>query len=146
MDSFRKYLSECMEGEALLPAITGTEEAVDFFDPAQRDATNFVLSDLTDEATGAPEVMYERVRSVLSGLGYFIPPVSERPDLFGETEGEEVFGMVRPHSTDTPEPSMCFLYFAFCQDDANESYDVLAEVVTTEELEEILYEPDVEPV
>ena len=135
-----------MEGEADLPAITGTQEAVDFFDPAQREATNFVLSDMTDEVSGAPEVTYERVRSVLLGLGYAIPPVSANHDLFGETEGEEVFGMTRPILADTQEPTICFLYFAFCQDDANDIYDVLAEIVTTEELEEILHEPDVDTV
>ena len=33
---------------------------------------------------------------------------------FGETEGEEVFGMTRPILADTQEPTICFLYFAFC--------------------------------
>jgi hypothetical protein len=140
MNSFKQYLKECMEGEGLLPTITGTDEAVDFFDPSQREATNFVLSDITDESQTYPAVVYEKVRSVLIGLGYSIPPVTDNPLLFGESEGEEIFGMTRPLPADSPEPDICYLYFAFCQVEDTTTYDVLAEIVTQEELEDILSE------
>lgn len=142
MQGFRQHLQECMEGESWLPAITGSEDAVNFLDPVQRDAANFVLSDLTDGEVLHPEVLYERVREVLMGLGYSIPPVSTRPELFGDTEGEEIFGMTRPQPPDSPEPEICYLYFAFAQDEIDFDYDVLAEIVTAQELEEILNETE----
>lgn len=139
MYSFRQYLRECLDGEASLPATEGTNESVNFHDPVQREATNFILSDITDES-GSPIVVYERVRQVLMDMGYSIPPVSARPELFEGTDGEEVFGMTRPMPPDSPEPAWCYLYFAFAQDEAGLTYDILAEIVTSEELEEILYE------
>lgn len=138
MQAFRQYMKECMDGEASLPAIEGTADSVDFHNPIQRDAVNFVLSDITDE-NALPVVIYERVRSVLMGLGYSIPPVSARPELFGDTEGEEIFGMTRPLPPNSPELAACYLYFAFLQND-DQSYDSLAEIMNLEELEEILDE------
>jgi hypothetical protein len=139
MQGFRKHIQECMEGEALLPAIEGDSDCANFFDPSVRESTNFVLADVTDEPGVTPIVTYERVRLILMGLGYSIPPVSARPELFGDNEGEEIFGMTRPLPPNSPEPAICFLYFAFCASDDN-TYDILAEIVTTEELEEILHE------
>lgn len=138
MQGFRQHMKECMEGEQLLPAIEGIQGCVDFFDPAQREAVNFILSDITDEFAPCPEVVYERVRQVLMGLGYGIPPVSFRPELFSDTTGEEVFGLTRPQPPDEPEHEWNHLYFAFCQDEETQIYDVLAEIMTAEELEEIL--------
>lgn len=140
MQAFRQHVKEQMEGEQLLPAITSSEDGVDFLNISQSDAVNFILSDITDEFAPCPEVVYERVRQVLMGLGYSLPPVSFRPELFGDTEGEEIFGMTRPQPPDSPEPKICYLYFAFCQDEETQIYDVLAEIVTEQELEEILDE------
>jgi hypothetical protein len=136
MQDFRLYIKECMEGENLLPTIEGSSEAVNLLDADQREAINFILSDITDEVILDPVVAYERVRSVLLGIGYALPPVSARPELFDDTEGEEVFGMTRPQPFGSLEHEICYLYFAFLQTD--ESYDVLAEIVTEMELEDIL--------
>lgn len=140
MQGFRQHLKECMEGEQLLPAIEGSNESVDFFDPSQRDSVNFMLSDITDESFVLPELAYERVRGLLMDFGYSIPPVSFRPGLFGNTVGEEVFGMTRPQHPDEPAREWTHLYFAFAKEDSTGLYDVLAEIVTQEELEKILYE------
>lgn len=140
MQGFRQHLHECMEGENLLPAIIGTDTAIDFLNPTDRESVNFVLSDITDGLVLRPEVVYERVRQVLLDIGYSIPPVCARPELFDDTEGEEIFGMTRPQPPNSPEHEICYLYFAFAQ--AGTEYDVLAEVVTTDELGVILYEPD----
>lgn len=142
MQGFRQHMKECMEGESWLPAIVGSEGAVEFLDPNQRDAVNFILSDITDEEVLHPEITYERVRQVLSSLGYSIPAASARPELFGDTEGEEIFGMTRPLPPDSPEPEICYLYFAFAEDETDHDYDVLAEIVTEQELEDILNETE----
>lgn len=142
MQAFREYLKEQMEGEQLLPAIISSEDGVDFLNISQRDAVNFILSDITDEFVPCPEVVYERVRQVLVGLGYRLPPVSVSPELFDDTEGEEIFGMTRPLPPDAPTPAICYLYFAFCQDEETQIYDVLAEIMTEAELESILHDEE----
>lgn len=149
MSSFKQYLQECMCGGegATLPAIEGVSDAVDLNVAASRDPINDILADITDggEIIASPEVMYERVRGILSEVGYDIPPVSEKHDLFSEPEGEDFIALVHPSLPTRQDGSgHCFLYFAFYQHE-DQSYEVWAEIVTEDGLEEIL-DGDGEPV
>lgn len=137
MIDFRDYLRECMDG---VPAITGDSDAMDFQHTEDRDAVNFVLSDITDQEPN-PDHAYERVRGILHDIGYLIPPASSYAEMFLEGYGEAVIPLV--HTSQEP----AFLYFAYASEDETENYEILAEIVTQEELEEILYEnPDAGPV
>lgn len=123
MIDFRDYLRECMDG---VPAIIGDSDAINMQRLEDRDSVNFVLSDITD-IESRPEVAYERVRGILQDIGYLIPPASSHTDLFMEDFGEAIIPLIQGVPA-TP----VFLYFAFCDQ------EVLAEIVTEEELEDIL--------
>lgn len=131
MQAFRSHLKEHMEGEGVtLPAFVHTHEALNLNSSEVRETLNFTLSDITDGPELVdPVVLYERVREALHGAGYTIPASTELLNLFSEMEpdGDEVFAL---------GPSV-FLYFAFCKVNEN-SWDVLAEIVNEDELEEIL--------
>lgn len=144
MGNFKAYLQECgcMGGEATLPAIEGVSDAVDLNVQASRDPVNDILANITDggEIIVAPEVTYERIRGILSEVGYDIPPVTEKSELFSEPEGEDVIGLIHPSlPTRVDGSGHCFLYFAFYQHE-DQSYEVWAEVVTEMGLEEIFNE------
>lgn len=126
-----------------LPAIQGESDAVDLTVSASRDAVNFILFDLTENTENAtPEIMYERVRGILSEVGYDIPPVTEKVELFQEDEGEDILPLVHPALPTRQDGSgHCFLYFAFYRHD-DQSYELWAEIVTESGLEEILSDGD----
>ncbi len=141
-----------------LAAIVGGLDAKDFYEPGVRDTINFALSDITDgvaqegepASTTDPVIVYERVRAVMADAGYLLPSSSALLSLFNEfeTEGDEVFPLAteRTLAPNEPEVAPCYLYFAFAKDDFTGLYDVLAEVVTESELEEILHGEDAETV
>ncbi len=133
MQEFQVYIKECMDG---VPAITGDPGAMDLQVQAIRDTVNFFLSDVTDTEI-VPERAYERVRGVLGDLRYMIPPASSHTDLFVDGHGEEIIPLVHRENA-VP----VFLYFAYTSQDDTENYEILAEIVTTEELEEILNETE----
>jgi len=127
MIDFGTYLQECMDG---VPAITGDLGAMNIYEI--RDAVNFVLSDITDIET-EPEVAYERVRGILQDLRYLIPPASSHADMFIDGYGEAIIPL-----THVEDAAPAFLYFAYASEDDTENYEILAEIVTEEELEELL--------
>ena len=133
--SFKEYLKECLEGgEDSLPAVHGEPDVIDFSNPADRESVNSVLSDRTDGVMGDPAVVYEQIRGILMDVGYAIPPASAYAELLSDTDGEEVIGLgVTTHE----DGGAHYLYFAFSQDEDGD-FEVLAEIVTEEELEEIL--------
>jgi len=136
MQALRDHIKEHTGEEGFtLPSFASHTDAVDLHNPESRDALNFTLSDITDGPEAVdPVILYERVREALYGAGYSIPSSTELLDTFSEIEpdGDEVLALA---------PGV-FLYFAFCKDDSG-YYDVLAEVVNEEELEEILNGEDV---
>lgn len=136
MIDFRAYLNECLSG---VPAITGDPGATDIYEV--RDSVNFVLSDITD-LESSPEVAYERVRGILQDLRYLIPPSSSHADMFIDGYGEAIIPLTH---ADAAMP--VFLYFAYASEDDTENYEILAEIVDEEELEEILNgNTNIEPV
>jgi hypothetical protein len=159
MQAFREHIEAASNGG--LDAVMATEgglDAVDFYEPGVRDAINLTLLDITDgtaEGVGEPAhttdpvVLYERVRAVIADAGYLLPSSSSLLSLFSEMEpdGDEAFALTRIKQFEPNEPEVvpCYLYFAFCKDEAG-YYDVLAEVVTQDELEEILHGEDAETV
>ncbi len=134
MQDFQLYLKECMDG---VPATSWDPESFHPTDVKERDEVNFVLSDLTDTPSLDPVITYERIRQVLLGLGCEVPLASSYAEEFSETEGELILPLVQ-----TPEQLVMFLYFAFLQNEDDLTYDILAEIVTATELEEILNETE----
>jgi hypothetical protein len=140
MQDFRDYLKEQMEG---VPATTWDPSTSTFWlnDPSDRDVVNDQLADITDHEIVHPEVVYEQVCLYLQNQGIELPAVTVHANEFLETDGELILPLV---ATDAEE--VVYLYFAWAQDETDFDYDVLAEIVTTEELEEILnVDPNSEP-
>lgn len=139
--SFKAYLQECVDGEgSTLPATIGTPHALNLHDEGIRDDLNFALMNITDTPERVhPIILFERVRDRLDAAGYSLPSATEKLDLFTESDGDEVFVLSPPHLTDEEVPADCYLYFAFAEDDQG-AWDVLAEIVNSIELEDILSE------
>jgi hypothetical protein len=133
MQDFQLYLKECMDG---VPATSWDPTTIDLLDIGKRDEINFTLSDMTNIPSLDPVITYEQVREVLARLGCELPLASSHAEEFSETDGE----LILPVIASGTQESM-FLYFAFLQD-VDLTYDVLAEIVTTDELEEILNETE----
>jgi hypothetical protein len=123
-------MQECLDSGNLLPAIEGTPDAIDLSVASNRDDLNFRLLDLT-ESSLSPEVFYERTRSILSDAGYQLPPITSLAGVFDGESGEEILAL-------GGSPPMHYLYFAYIQDDT--ITEMLAEVMTEDELEEFLHE------
>jgi hypothetical protein len=126
MHSFEEYLSECLDVE-----VVGEPGALELHDPEHRDALNFALLDITD-ASHDTRLVYIEIASTLSGAGYQIPSVSEFPELL-ESDGEIIIGLIGPDG----DPDPCALYFAFSDQ------EIFAEIVTDEELDDIVSDTDV---
>lgn len=123
MEGFRKHLQECLEG---VPAATWNPDTI-----GDRDEINFDLDDITLDETLHPEVVYEFVRQYLQTHGIELPPVSAHAADFLEDDGEIILPLVSENNM------LLYLYFAFSKmDDA--TYDMFAELLTIEELEEVL--------
>ncbi len=119
-------------GDVPFIPIFGNAHAVDFHDEDVRDEFN----DLLDDAIIADDVnhtgiVYTQVRDVLSFAGYNLPHVQE----FGEMppELETIYYLYRDDG-DSPE----YFYFGY----SNDGEDVLAEIMTQEELEKFFGEDD----
>lgn len=132
MNGFRKHIQECMEG---VPATTWDPNSIILSDAGDRIEINDVLAEITDQELMHPVMAYEQVSQALEAQGIQLPPAYAHADEFLETDGELVLPLV---ATDN-ESDLVFLYFVFSQNDDG-TYDILAEIVTTEELEEILHE------
>lgn len=131
MNGFRQHLQECMDG---VPATAWNPDTI-----GDRDELNFDLGDITDSDTVHPEVTYELVRQHLETHGVDLPPATAHSADFLEEDGELILPLVAENDT------LLYLYFAFCKMD--EGYEVFAELLTIEELEEILdADTDTEPV
>jgi hypothetical protein len=123
-------MQECLDGGELLPAIEGSPSAMDLSVPSNRDDLNFRLLDLT-ETSMSPEVFYERTRNILGDVGYQLPPAISLAGVFDEESGEEILAL-------GITPPLHYLYFAYIQD--GDMTEMLAEVMTEDELEEFLHE------
>jgi len=129
MIDFGTYLQESLEG---VPAITGDPSSIDFHNPEDRESVNQVLLDLTDQEID-PVVLYERARQTLDDIGYLIPSVTHHAKMFMDESGE----VIVPLTTPTTQGHV-FFYFAWASDNETEHPEILAEIVTPDELEEIL--------
>lgn len=127
--SFKAYVKECMEG------VPGA-----IWDPTtiSHEVLNNELADITDEEVLHPELSYEQVCQYLESHGIDLPPASMYADDFVESDGEIILPLASPHSSD-----LLYLYFAFALVDGGHHYDILAEIVTENELESILTDDDI---
>lgn len=134
MQSFSDCMKEYEDGgDAISPvSIVGNENAVNFGDPDNRDGANELFADITADILTPIPVIYERIRQTLIGLGYTIPSAVERSAVLTDSEGEMVFSLVYPGVVPV------YLYFAFVVDE--ETTEVFAELVTQEDLDDILSE------
>lgn len=116
------------EGGPPLPFVLGSPEAVDFTDDGNRESFNEALDDLTtvDLDYSNPQYLYQEIQSALSSAGYTLPDIMP----FG-LDGEEIIALAK-YEDDDP----CYLYFAYSAIPGG--HDVLAEIVTEGELDEIL--------
>ena len=139
--SFKAYLQECIEG---VPAHQWDPSYIQLLNAEQRTEINFLLADLTDGLLPNPTVAYMNVSDLLNeSCGLELPPVSTHADTFADTDGEIILPLVCPLAI---TQGCVYLYFAFAENDDQLTYDVLAEIVTTDELGEILDAEDVESV
>jgi hypothetical protein len=134
MQDFRNYLLEHMEG---VPATTWDPSTICLDDPSDREAVNDELAEITDREIVHPEGVYEQVGQYLQTQGIDLPPVTVYVDAFLEIDGELILPLAA-----IGEEEAAYLYFAWAQDETDFDYDVLAEIVTTEELEEMLFDPE----
>jgi len=119
-----------MEG---VPVTTWDPQFIHLNVSSDRDALNDQLADLTDREILHPEVVYEQVCEYLETHGIQLPLATVHTDQFLETAGELILPLV---AEDAEE--VLYLYFAFAQDETDYDYNVWAEIVTTDELEEML--------
>jgi hypothetical protein len=129
-------MQECLDGGESLPAIMGTSYAADLHDAIMRESINFAMLDIVD-TTEHPEVAYERIREILTDVGYELPPASSLSEIFGQESGEEVFAL----GMNTPNAPMIYLYFAYSIDESG-GVEILAELLTEDELEELISNED----
>jgi len=130
MDSFRQHLQECLEG---VPATTWDPSTI-----GDRNELNNDLDGITMAETQHPEVAYEEARQHLQTYGIELPPVAAHADDFLEEDGEIILPLV------SEDESLLYFYFAFSKIDEN--YEIFGELLTVEELEEILDDGnDVDP-
>jgi hypothetical protein len=140
MKAFDLFLKEhAMGEEPLLPSTQGELGALDLHDEQVRDGLNMELLDITDSPERMlPVITFDRVREVLGAAGYWIPSATMNSALFDEEIGDEVFVLSPPtKDADQPVKADCYLYFAFAETETGD-WDVLAEVVNSLELEDIL--------
>lgn len=146
MQPFHDYLKEQMEGVTVSSC---GPLSICLDDPSDRDVVNDELADITDRDIVHPETVYEQVCQYLQTQGIDLPPVTVYADEFLEPGAEIILPLAA-----FDEENAVYLYFAFAQVETEKTYDnpymnylILAEIVTTNELEELLYEdPNSEPV
>ena len=139
MQDFCDHVKECMEG---VPATTWDPESSYLSDYGVRGELNDHLDDITDYARH-PAAEYEEVRVFLQGRNIELPPVSVYADEFLENDGEIIIPLVSTIEV----PNLLFIYFAFTMNEVTDGeFEVFSEIVTQNELEEILSDEDVETV
>lgn len=131
MVPFKTYLKECMEG---VPAHEWDPDSIELLSSGDRLEINFLLDEAIDDLMPNPTVAYMRVADVLhESCGVELPDVSSHADTFASPDGELILPLVCPVTQ-----GCVYLYFAFMENDDHLTYEVFAEIVTTDELEEIL--------
>lgn len=132
--SFKEYLKECMAG---VPAVAWDPNTIYPINSGDLTELNWQLADMTDGEFANPVIAYEQVRQFLIPRGVELPQASFYYRELSDTDGELILPLVGLNNTE-----MVYLYFAFTEDEDDHDYDILAEIVNTEELEEILDNED----
>lgn len=136
MQPFREYLEEQMDGG---PVTIWDPARLHLDDLNDRESVNDELAELTSGEILHPEVSYEQVCQYLEPQGVELPAVSAHANEFLETAGELFLPLVSMNDA----AHAVYLYFAWAQDETDFDYDVLAEIMSAQELEELLNEtPD----
>jgi len=122
--------NEDMDGGVISPST----DAVNLSDPDNQDGVNELFGEIIAADPFAPiAVTYERIRQTLRGVGYTLPSALEQSALLSDTEGDIVFTL------SFSELDPMYLYFAFVEND-DQSMEVFAEILTAEDLTDILSE------
>lgn len=141
MKTFREFVNE-----ETMPFAQTEKGFVGIESPAVRDNINSLLAGVTDTEFITPYIALERVAKVLANFHIFLPKqtfldsdrgmVTIEINQFGEKVGVTDNGEVV-----TQASSPYYLYFEYEVDD-NGTFEVFSEVVTEDELDEILSDMD----
>jgi len=118
-----------LEGDLVIPFVIGNPGAVDLSDPEVREDLNDELDVEVDKHFNEITVAYDRVRDLLSEVGYIVPV----HDAFTEPSHEEVY-VLSSNGVDG-ESSVFYLYFAYVKNDLG--FEVIAEILTQDELNDL---------
>lgn len=111
--------------ERPIPLVIGSIDAVSFHDEDEREKLNLALEELAAQ-TVAPEIVYDAARELFANVGYELPDIP-----MGSFTDEQIIALTL-HESDDP----CYFYFAYATDELGQ--DILAEVVTETELQDLL--------
>lgn len=111
--------------ERSIPLVVGAIDAVSFHDEEEREQLNLALEELTAQ-TVAPEIVYNAACVLFANVGYELPGIT-----MGPFTDEQIVALTL-HESDDP----CYFYFAYATDELGQ--DILAEVVTETELQDLL--------
>ena len=136
MKNFREYVSE----ETIPVALN--EGSLDVGSQDIRDEVNVYLNGVTGECFVTPYVAFERIRRVLATYHIFLPASiffdgSTGVKIFNVSQYGEKVGMDNEGNFKTNVSSPYFLYFEYVINEEG-GFDVFSEIVTQDELDEIL--------
>jgi hypothetical protein len=142
MKNFREYVSE----ETIPVALN--EASLDVSSQETRDEINIYLNGVTSESFITPYVALERVRKVLATYHVFLPASvyldgSTGVKVFGISQFGDKIGMDNDGNFKTNDSSPYFVYFEYVINEEG-GFDIFSEIVTQDELDEILEDMDSE--
>jgi len=137
MKKFKEYLSE-----EVVPQALSDKGFIGVEDESVRDNINSLLNGVTARPVVTPYISLERVRKVLSYYHIFLPAHQFMQGdcgnkVFNISQFGEKYGQTNDGKFVTKSDSPYSLYFEYQMNDAG-LYDIYAEVVDDDELEEIL--------
>lgn len=137
MKKFKEYLSE-----EVVPQSLSNKEFIGIEDESVRDNINSLLNGVTNRPVVTPYISLERVRKVLSYYHIFLPAHQFMQGdcgnkVFNISQFGEKYGQTNDGKFVTKSDSPYSLYFEYQMNDSG-LYDIYAEVVDDDELEEIL--------
>jgi len=143
MKSFKEYLSE----ETMPQALTD-KEFVGVESEAVRDNINNLLKGVTAKPFVTPYIALERVRKVLAYFHIFLPAYNFMQgdygyNIFNINQFGTKFGQTNDGDVVVKEDSPYSVYFEYQAGDDG-LFDIFCELVTDDELEEILQDYDAE--
>jgi hypothetical protein len=137
MKKFKEYLSE-----EVVPQALSDKGFIGIEDESVRDNINSLLNGVTTRPVVTPYISLERVRKVLSYYHIYLPAHQFMQGdcgnkVFNISQFGEKFGMTNDGEVITKSDSPYSLYFEYQMNDSG-LYDIYAEVVDDDELEEIM--------